>query len=250
MCARSLLTVIPGTGPRLQDAIRNIIDHSLDNITRHLAAKTASAVVASTSSPGGTQGQSTQQTQVMYESGEYYNPNPQPQYPQAGYTYASNQSGTASYPAPPGAFDNTTYHPNSSTPHANLEAQLHTLQETPDLTPQRASSFLAAFQSPPHPQPGFSHHPPPQFQPQSAGGPAAWRNFTDAMMTSMGDLGSTAHDYAPPPSLMSLKSGDAPVALDAAVALGMHLPNGPPGWPLLPYGGHASPSQEGDPRMS
>lgn len=145
-----------GTGTRLQDAVRNIIDSILGTINRHLNAKTASAAIASaddsSTSPAGQEqpppqhlyGQSDDfysannsasdgdmsrnqprqysvegKTGQATQTAQQYAPRNQYTYPEPRIAFMANQS---TYPTVPG-YDASTY--GAEAMKNNIEAQLN-----------------------------------------------------------------------------------------------------------------------------
>ena len=200
-----------GTGPKLQNALRNIIDWSIDTISRHLTAKTASAAIASASSPtvpnSHEQSEQQSQQQQVFDPSQHYgnnyapptNGNGLPAVPQAEtypmpshFAYPEPHQTSMPPYATTGmpAFDPNGYPAQDVKP--SLEAQLAQMPAQPQQPPP---NFLAAFQSP-NQSNGFQ-----PAVPQS--GPTAWRHFADSMMTNMG----TGEYVAPAEQLMALQGG-------------------------------------------
>lgn len=232
-----------GSGLRLREAIRGIVDYSLGNIQRHIAAKTASAGLASTV-PSSTpvqqpEPQPQHQQQAVAGANGYYHAangdvtsiaahtypiNNQPMQPQ-DQTYQSEQSfypdpQTTSMPpyasASLQAYNNGhAYTPDAGDLKPNIEAQLnaelqysnaqHAQQQQPPQQPTPPSF-------PPHQQ--QQQQPPPHpFTPRAPpqAGPTAWRNFTEGVMTNMPSHGS---DYAQ--TLMALQNPGSQAAKDGS----------------------------------
>lgn len=245
-----------GTLPQLQVAVRQIIDFSLGNITRHLAAKTASAAVsAASSSPVD------QQQQGLYGNGYnngYGNA-------QASETHQQNYTQPTSYPNNPSySFtepqDNgLTYaggnHFNASAGYGsdhgdvkpNIAAQLtaHNAQTNHMGQPDFMTPFTPALGN------AFSTPPVTTAMNGNAGefqsaGPAAWRYFADNMMLKMHH--EQPHDYTG--GLMALGgvsradelSGSGMENIAATVGSMMHVPREyeqhAQVWPLIQFSGH------------
>ena len=253
-----------GSGPRLREAIRGIIDTSLVSISRHLAAKTASAGLASSGSPTGPADQ--QQQQVFPDANGYANAyannttsadisngsqpayaighrgsdptQQQNPYPQGGHFYPEPQSGSMPPYAPATIvqFDTSAYSTEDIKP--NLDAQLNAhnamtqpqvshqqpTHATPQLTPHQPS---ANFMAAFQSQPASQNgfHTTTQAVAMPHSGPAAWRDFTNNMGMAMG-----GQDYMNSASnaLIALAS-DKPHGLDMSAANGasmggMHIP--------------------------
>ncbi|WPH01648.1 Hypothetical protein R9X50_00449800 [Acrodontium crateriforme] len=122
-----------GTGPRLSNTVRNTIDHSLDTLNKHIAAKTASAAVASTEQMTNDGAATAQPKQEQsWENGGYYN----------GYTNGAaqdttNESMTANGNAP--GLEPRNY---------STESSVH-LEQTP--SQQYATPTRFSYQDP-HPE--------------------------------------------------------------------------------------------------
>nr|POE62990.1 transcriptional activator protein acu-15 [Quercus suber] len=245
---------VMGTGPRLQEAIRNIIDHSIDSISRHVAAKTASAVVASTLLPDEVQESKQQQPQSAYGNAQYPQSNHQLQYSPPQYS-VKEQTVVLSYSAPPVTFDSASYSTNNSTSHANIETQLQALQhhhqqQQQEVVVQQPTAYMASYQSPSQAQtdfiPSAAVHQ-QQYQPPLADVPAAWRHFTHNMTINMNGVpDGVASDMHYANTFMTLKPNDSaggdestPAAntydLGTGAPLSMQVPLGQQTWPLLPY---------------
>ncbi|USW48969.1 hypothetical protein Slin15195_G022880 [Septoria linicola] len=256
-----------GLSSQLQAAIRTIIDFSLGNIQRHIAAKTASAALPATSSPGEAHAQT-------YSSGNSYGE----QYANGtsgdingnhGHAYSNghdeqthNYQQNSQYGYPP-AHENGVYAQSTMNGYdqsacggdtkPNIEDQL--LQAT-SLAQQQAAqatqlvqqpgpaSYLAAFQSSTSQASDGYHQSTAGLSDHSAAypqaGPAAWRHFADAMMNHSHVNG---HEYMTSAAgLMALNGktadGANPDMVAAAQMSSMQMPhsNGTqPPWPLLQY---------------
>jgi hypothetical protein len=245
-----------GTLPQLQVAVRQIVDISLGNITRHLAAKTASAAVnASSSSPVDLQPQQ-QAYGIGYNSytngsGQSYAQQPNSYPSNANFTYTEPQNNSMTY-ASSNHFDAAAYHSDHGESKPNMEAQLtaHNAQ-TNHMGP---SDFLAAFSSP-HAQVGNAFSSPPVAAPMNGNtggvfqnaGPAAWRSFADNMMSNMHH--EQPNDYAA--ALMALGasnrandlSGTGMENVAATMGSMLHVPIGreyeqhAQVWPLIQFSG-------------
>lgn len=156
-------------------------------------------------------------------------------YPAAGqYTYPEVQNGAMAYSSGNIAgFDASAYSSEEAKP--NIEAQLHhAVAHDPSMASQaQASNFLAAFQSPTQVNNGFQQSPQQANFPQA--GPAAWRHFTNSMMTNV-----SGQEYMPNPAgaLMALSGGKAGEMDIATAAMGnFPMPNDGSAqpWPLLQY---------------
>lgn len=241
---------VQGTGPRLPEAIRNIINHSLNNINRHLAAKTASAVVASTSSP--TEPTNHEHGQ-LYENVQYYqsanqrpytiveergqasfSDQPQTSHKQGNdhFGYQDPSNGPASYSAVP-TFSSASY---SSGPAS--QATMESFDAfTSQPTSQQTSNFIAAFRSPPRHQNGFLPPGPPtsisdaEYQAHAAGGPAAWRHFTNNIMANSPSFMHTTDAII---ALQNRTKAEGGMDM-GAVPLGLHMPDGPQSWPHIQF---------------
>ncbi|KAK4504236.1 hypothetical protein PRZ48_005152 [Zasmidium cellare] len=252
-----------GTGPQLQQAISGIIDFSLSNLNRHIAAKTASAAVASTVSPttqeqtaaqslydstngsdtyytNGTGSHDMTQSQGQaYMNGQHGHQDQSQNYPASGaYTYPGVQNGAMAYTQNNmAAYDTSAYSSEEAKP--NIEAQLHAAAQEAAMSSQpQTSNFLAAFQSPTAQVNGFQQSPQQANYPQA--GPAAWRHFTNAMMTN---VSGQEYIQTPAGALMALsggKAGDGSIDLAATATMGnIPMPNDgtTQPWPLLQYTG-------------
>lgn len=254
----------PGATSQLVASIRAIIEFSLGNIQRHLAAKTASAAITSTSSPeqptqqlynatnGYSNDYSAQTNGDMNQSQAYAQDQTHNNYPPQNFAYAH-----AHPPAPTSngmyntqaniAFDSSAYTTEESKP--NIEAELVASMAQQQAQQPAPTNFMAAFQSPnPQVTNGFQHSPQtatlngPAY-PQA--GPAAWRHFTDSMMTTV-----NGPDYnLPAGALISLNGKSADGSTDmAAMSMGnMPLPTGDASgqpWPLIHYTGGEQRSQQ------
>ncbi|KAK4983814.1 hypothetical protein LTR50_006982 [Elasticomyces elasticus] len=215
-----------GSGLRLRTAIGNIIDAALNDVHRHLAAKTASAAVATADinrSPAETAAaQEHAQHAQAYGSGNTYNvpyPPASSGVPttdaDAGAAYMTHDESSMSspqntysatthynYPEPPStsipnyppsniAYDNSGYPSNEVDVKPDMTAQLHQqYHQQPQRSSTQQQQYMNLASSPP--QSGtptstnttaYQHN---QSQGTGAGGPAAWRHFTDHMLGSMG----------------------------------------------------------------
>nr|POE68841.1 transcriptional activator protein acu-15 [Quercus suber] len=247
---------VMGTGPRLQEAIRNIVDHSIDNISRQVAARTASAVVASTLSPDEVQDAKQQQPPSAFGNVRYSNSGQQQlHYSQPEYNI-KGQSVGLSYTSPPVTYDSNSYVTNGSTSHPNIEAQIQALQhhqhqQQQEVAAPQNTSYLPSYQSPSQAQNGFL---PPvtthsqQYPPPSNDGPAAWRHFTHNMTVNMNGIQhSVADDPHYANTFMAFKPNGSTGAdettsvaanaydLGTGAPLSMQIPIGQQTWPLLPY---------------
>jgi hypothetical protein len=263
LCAscRPYTNRFPGTGPRLRDAVRSIVDNSLAHINRHLTAKTASAAIASSSSPVGPTAQE-QQSQPAYEqNNDYYSGNhaaangdmsanqqrhysvdgqathsEQPQQYQTsghyGYADAPNTNAAQYQPSTMPAYDASGY--NAEDMKNNIEAQLNaelghatSHQQTPRAA--QSANYMGAFQSPVQ-QNGFQQAAAPAGMPQAHpnAGPAAWRHFADNMISVNGqaDMNGQQYSMGPAHSLMALQNTvsktDTSMAAPAAVPTAMN----------------------------
>lgn len=265
-----------GTGPQLQQALGGIIEFSISNLNRQIAAKTASAAVASTVSPT-TQEQTA--AQQLYDStngnGNYYangtgdhelatteeqaymsaqqghQDQTHSSYSAGGqYTYPDVQNGGMAYSSGNMAgFDTSAYSSEESKP--NIEAQLHAAAQNASMVSQpQPTNFMAAFQSPPntHTQVnnGFQQSPQQQANfPQA--GPAAWRHFANSMVTN---VSGQEYMQTPTGALMALSGGKAGdgSTMDIATATMGNVPMPADGstqpWPLLQYAGANGESQQ------
>lgn len=251
-----------GTLPQLQVAVRQIMDLSLGNIARHLAAKTASAAVnASSSSPvdqhpqqqsyGNSYstsytngGAATQETGYAQQSNNYAT--------SASFAYAEPQNSGMSYSSG-NHFDTAAYASGDHKP--NMEAQLTAHNAQANHMGQ--SDFMASFAQPhTHTQVGnaFSSPPAAAAMNGSAGGvfqnagPAAWRSFADNMMMNMHHE-QQPHDYTA--SLMALggtsrgdqMSNTGMENIAATMGSMLHVPMGREYehhaqiWPLIQFSG-------------
>lgn len=250
-----------GSGLRLREAIRGIMDYALGNIQRHIAAKTASAGLASTtpSSAAVEHAQPPHQQQVIAGANGYYNAangdmangaspaypmnNPGIQHPEQNH-YQSDQT---FYPDPQA----TSMPPYAS---ASLQAYNNGTYSEPDMKPNIEAQLNAGLQyanPQAQPTPPFNGHPaqngfqntPPQ------AGPTAWRSFTEGVLTNM----PSGSDYAQ--TLMALQNPASHAAKEGTpdihnsstmtmAALGglqhMTAPDGGQPWPLIHYGGTTS----------
>ena len=241
------------------------MDFSLGNIQRHIAAKTASAGLASTaaSSTPVEQAQPQHQQQVMPGANGYYSAANGDVANGSAHAYSANnpsmqhqdqpqfQSEQPFYPDP----QNTSMPPYAS---ASLQAYNNSTYSDADMKPNIEAQLNAGLQyANAHPQPTpptfNAHVPPPQnqngFQGATAppqAGPTAWRNFTEGMMTNM----PSGSDYAQ--TLMALQNPsqqgkDGTPEMHSATNLTMAALGGlqaPPQthdggqmWPLIHYGG-------------
>lgn len=256
---QAIADILLGTGPQLQQAIGHIIDSALDNLNRQIAARTASAAVASAVSPT-TQEQNA--AQQLYEStngsdnyygngtsghnmaasqGTYMNAQQghqeqarAPSYPgTASYTYPGVQNGAMAYAqGTMGGYDSAAYSSEEAKP--NIEAQLQAAAHE-----AQASNFMAAFQSPTAPVNGNGFQQSPQQAEYPQAGPAAWRHFANSMMTNV-----SGQEYLQTPAgaLMALsggKSGDGSMDIATATMGNIAIPNdgSTQPWPLLQYTG-------------
>lgn len=266
------LTSHPGLSSNLQSAIRPIIDFSLSNIQRHIAAKTAAAALPATSSPGETHAQA-------YTNGNGYNEQYSGEHSSNGEVHGNHGQAYVSphdeqnhgyqataqyaYPAPheshvypPGGLNgyNTTSYADDTKP--NLEEQLMRVNSLADQQAAEAAAsrvgphsaptnFLAAFQSPTtQPSNGFDQTPPTAGINEQVGtypqaGPVAWRHFADTIMPN-DYMGHAGHSTA---SLLALSGGKAADGTNgnmvAAAQMGsLQLPvsdGAQAPWPLLHY---------------
>lgn len=238
-----------GTGPKLQSAIRNIVDYSVTHINRRIAERTASAASAAIAS----EAQQTTPQQQSYAGQDYYAPSHHySTYP--GQTHdASSQ-----YQQPPIPYDTSAYNAegmrhnieaqlNAELSHANSAQHTHHHASIPDHSQQQTpTNFAMAFQAPatPHSQ-AYA----PQAFPQA--GPAAWRHFADNMMTNLSapeQYAATANmagGISTAPTDTSGLSGAAMPQM-AATFGGMQMPSDPSqAWPaIVNYG--VGPQSHGD----
>ncbi|KAF2723524.1 hypothetical protein K431DRAFT_282968 [Polychaeton citri CBS 116435] len=237
-------------GGKLQVAMKGIIDVSLDNISRRVAAKTAEAVVKESSAPATYPGHRSGSAQEQHGFSAPSQPFQTTHAGSVGVHELNNNHGTRqpempnhqsqderqargshssqfqsrdrfAYPEPPASHMNSYGQPQGDNPYhlqqyqqsppkaENIEDQLSAAMsqvrqsQTPQAQPQlqivNHSSNTTGSQ--PYPQLHVSQHPqyPPypspgyqQAQPSYQGfdttqqpGPAAWRHFTDAMVTSV-----------------------------------------------------------------
>ncbi|CAK1357813.1 unnamed protein product [Cercospora beticola] len=249
-----------GLSSRLQAAIRTIIDFSLGNIQRHLAAKTASAALPATSSPtepqaqAYTNGYSEQQRYTNGHSSEDLSSTASRAYANthahADQSHAYSQSGQYTYPSAHenGVYPQASINGYSQSAYAedskpNIEDQLLQATSIAQQAQQvNANNFMAAYQAASTAETNGYHQTPTtagmndQTYPQA--GPAAWRHFAD----SIPNLGG--HEYMnSAASLMALGGGkhtDGTDMVAAAQMSHMHLPHADgvqAPWPLLHYTG-------------
>ncbi|KAK5122958.1 hypothetical protein LTR85_003523 [Meristemomyces frigidus] len=260
-----------GTGPKLQEATRNIVEYSLSHINRHLTEKTASAAMATV--PSGPEQSQQQQT---YAGQDYYAPTtngtnhfaypePQsmPQYNATAYdTSAYNAEGMRSNieaqlnaELGPQAVQHQTPQPHS---HQQMTPQPHQITPQPQQAP---SNFMTAFQQTPTGTPQTANGFPPAQAPMQAAfphsGPAAWRHFADNMMTNLvvgghdPDQQQHLHHALPTHTVngsLATAGGGGPMAA-AATFGGMQMPaDGTQSWPHIQYGGFGGgvPGQGGE----
>lgn len=236
------------------------MDYSLGNIQRHIAAKTASAGLASTvaSSTPVEQPRHQHHSQAIAGANGYYNAANGDVSNGAAQTYSvpgqemqqhdqnTYQTSQAYYAEPQAttmppyasaslqAYNNGAYGEADMKP--NIEAQLTASMQYTNPAQQTTPTGFAGH---PHPSP----HPSFQATPPQAG-PSAWRNFTEGVMTNM----PSGSDYAQ--TLMALQNPAHAAANDGGLysagnmnipALGgLQLPaqmGGGQPWPLIHYGG-------------
>ncbi|KAF7191185.1 Transcriptional activator protein acu-15 [Pseudocercospora fuligena] len=250
-----------GATPQLVGAIRGIVEFSLGNIQRHLAAKTASAAVASASSPTTSDHQQAQQlynatngysTEYTAQNGDvnqgqaYAQDQSQNNYPPQSFAYAHAHPPAQNSNGIYNTFDGSGYSGEEAKP--NIEAELVASMAQQQAQQPAPTNFMAAFQSPnPQVSNGFQQSPQTatmnsvQAYPQA--GPAAWRHFADSMMTNV------AGDYnLPAGALMSLTgksdgSGDMTGMTMGNIPLPTGDANGQP-WPLIHYNSSGEPTQQ------
>ncbi|KAH9828484.1 Activator of stress 1 [Teratosphaeria destructans] len=263
-----------GTGPKLQEAVRNIIEYSIGNINRHLTAKTASAAIATATAaavpPDATNGQEQQDPQQTYEhNNDYYsggsasatNTDRQRQYSVDGQTHAGQAQAAPFTDAVPqyyqqhqyaaqamAAYNNATYDPDAM--KSNIEAQLNTelgagadgssSQHTSPQHAQATTQYMAAFQSPAQQSAFQAPSTPAAMQPGAFqnSGHAAWRHFADNMLGSMGVNVTATTDYGMSPAGgMILKTDGSGLGTPPVGSFGgMQMPaDGNQSWPLIHY---------------
>ncbi|KAF2858988.1 hypothetical protein K470DRAFT_259273 [Piedraia hortae CBS 480.64] len=187
-----------GTIPRLHDAVRCIIDSSLDNISRHVTAKTASAAIAAGSpngsnEPGPNQGYEANNDYYSAKAGSNgarpYNgrgtsteegPYPSP---------SANQHAYGDNPNHP--FTMPTYAPAPYNQKVSLEAQFNA-----PLAPTGPGHSPPSMYYPPHASPHQAATGAPVYQYSATG--SAWRNFADHVMTNInqpGDVDPQFHSH-------------------------------------------------------
>ena len=167
-----MLTEPAGTGTRLQEAIRNVIDSSLANISRHLAAKTASAGLASAGSPtsptghaqpqqqqifpaangyahaysnGGTTGDMSNGSSQTYSMSAQGSGPPQNAYPSNTHLYPEHQSGSMPpyTSATAQAFDPAKYIAQDMKPAIEVQLNAHRSALPQQQVPQSQAAHLA-----------------------------------------------------------------------------------------------------------
>jgi len=248
-----------GSGPRLKLALGEISTSALDTISKHLAAKTASAAVASVnvarrSSPGPhvtdhAHNNATYQTVTRYTP--QYTAQQSPNIADAstgsydgtmpGHQHGYAAAGPYAYPEP-GAnpipsynnipFDANTYNedikPDLSAHFASQGHHGQGLQPQGPLPSheQQAHGFIQAYGSP-HAgyTNGHPHHSPVLQQPA---GSVAWRQFADNMKTKM-----TPHWSAN--ALMSLGHGNKGSPIVGAQGIGIDMDPNSAAWPMVGY---------------
>lgn len=210
-----------GIGLRLQNTIRGVVDYSVENINRAVAARTASEAVESTA----TENKEPQVKQESYPSTNGYQqafsqpeqlPSSAQHTQQAHYAVQPAQSQQAqqapypsgnsfNYPDPTvndlPNYSGLTYRdaaelneaagikPTLSNQLAGHNPPVSHVSVSPHphmhQQQQQTHNFLSAFQSPPPQQsPAGYHVPPAHGYYTMQPGPAAWRDFADSMMTN------------------------------------------------------------------
>lgn len=252
--------IITGATPQLQAAVRQIIDFSLGNITRHLAAKTASAAVhAASASPVEQQQQQTYGNgyNQAYTSGRISEGHEQQNYTQqpnsfpntTSYAYTDSHNSGMAYPGG-NHFDTASYGSDHGDTKPNIEAQLtaHNAQASH----MGQGDFMAAF-APAHATVGnaFTTSPVAAAMNGSAGefqtaGPAAWRYFADNMMMKMHHEQPT--DYTGGlmamggPNRVDEMSGSGMENIAATIGSLMHVPREyeqhAQVWPMIQFAGN------------
>ncbi|KAI7350878.1 hypothetical protein KC354_g12628 [Hortaea werneckii] len=172
-----------GTGPKLEAAIRNIVDYSLTHINRRLAEQTASAASAAIASEAQQPGLNAQQQQQPHQhqpqsfgGQEYYATS-------THYPYQATESNSNQYQQNHATamqhYDGSAY--NAEGMQHNIEAQLNAELNNANAHSsqhQTPSNFAIAFQPPPQ----LPSHAAFTSQPPFPSGSAAWRHFADNMM--------------------------------------------------------------------
>ncbi|KAI6884397.1 hypothetical protein KC360_g4276 [Hortaea werneckii] len=172
-----------GTGPKLEAAIRNIVDYSLTHINRRLAEQTASAASAAIASEAQQPGLNAQQQPQPHQhqpqsfgGQEYYATS-------THYPYQATESNPNQYQQNPATamqhYDGSSY--NAEGMQHNIEAQLNAELNNANAHSsqhQTPSNFAMAFQPPPQ----LPSHAAFTSQPPFPSGSAAWRHFADNMM--------------------------------------------------------------------
>ncbi|KAK3725997.1 hypothetical protein LTR37_000145 [Vermiconidia calcicola] len=249
--------VLLGSGARLREALRGIVDTSLANVGRHLAAKTASAGLASSGSPvSATNGEQSQQmyqgangyhhsyaegtanpnmgNQQSYTGAEQHQSQHRNHYPPPNQYYSGPQPETMpTYPGM-GQFDANPYQGEDAKPNLDgpLNPHIHpSMSQPPPPQPAQHPNFMAAFQQPPAPQSGYDAG--AQSLSMSYSGPAAWRSFTDNMMTNM----SGGQDYMSPANALMSLGGEKHVGMEMASIGGVQMPENAQQqhWPAILY---------------
>ena len=260
-----------GTGLSLRNALKHIIDTSLAGISKHIAAKTASAGLAAgsptsaldpsqqhqifpdtngfptaytKSNPNSDGPHDAQQAYAMSERAATHSQTPAP-YLSASHYYQETQPG-AMQPYM-GSFEPSYSSAEDMKPNVNAQLSTHNVIPHPQvshpqpaqrshhgsqLTPHQApANFMAAFQ-PPQGQNGF--HTPAHATSMQQSGPAAWRHFTDTMSSNLG-----AQEYMNSANALMAMQGDKQHGMDMAAAnvasMGaLHMPqDGQQPWPLI-----------------
>lgn len=252
-----------GTGPRLQSALAVIIDSAIGNISKHLAAKTASAAVASAGN-----GNETVLDASAYSNGSNYSAAIPGQAhisasdSQTGTSYvtANQTSGPFAYPDP-GNSGVTSYASNdlsydsqgyNGDVKSDISAQLaahnaslggvpqhHASSRSPldHHTEQQANTLFQAYSSP-HAIAGYTNAPIGVSQGGSTGlthasGSMAWRQFADSMK-------SNASPHWSANALMALgQKSNAGTGIVGAEGISMEMdPNAH--WPPMGYHSHGA----------
>jgi len=235
------------SGPRLQSAIRAIVDFSINNINRHIVAKTASAAVASAPSPPA-QATTQQEYKPSTGSATHYANRADVVANSSSYPSRSHENGVAypdNTPTTQYAYQQTQnnniqpYNSYNTPPYAedskaNLEAQLaaHNAPVSHPAQVPPSSNFMAAFQ--PAAVTGAYLHTDPHGQTQfGTVGPAAWRQFADDMMHNV-----NSQDYMHPANtMMALGPKDPAGQMSGATMAGPPITHDANhSWPLTHYG--------------
>ncbi|TKA73612.1 hypothetical protein B0A49_07950 [Cryomyces minteri] len=254
----------PGTGNRLQLAIRNIVDAAVGEISRHLATKTASAAVATANMAASSHSPERNRPHQSQSQDPYGAPYHSHGFPTAHTNNTGiNSPSTTTYlpPDDPSLAQNQGAYP-TTTHYAYPEPSSVSVSSYPQ-------SAVVAYEVPQPPysvatgadqvlKPDVSAHlaaPLPQSQPMApppntymfgspptqapyAGGPIAWRQFTEGMVDHLGP-----HEYLTSANaLMALGGRDAQSSGVGDVGASAVMPEAGVGaqsegqsWPLMTY---------------